>query len=194
MVAVKVVEHRIAAGDGAIMSREPLLWWVQCNCCCLLCVHGVGWWLPEPEAAVWQGLIAGTLSGNLESFSCPCPPAPRCSMSVSHPNCISTYKLSAIRLLRCNDLLDNQGSASSILRVSGNTSEETDDSARLSNDSGSGRLQPRRLRSLLSGAEAVEVEDPYGPLQPGLYETWILSEVRGKGEGGRGNWQHFCCP
>jgi hypothetical protein len=32
VVAVKVIEHRIVAGDGAIMSREPLLWWV--NCCC----------------------------------------------------------------------------------------------------------------------------------------------------------------
>lgn len=119
----------------------------------------------------------------------PLPSAPCCSMSVSHPNCISTYKLSAIRLLRCHDLLDDQGSASSILRLSGNSSEaedgaatlSIDDSARLSSE----RPQGRRLRSLLSGAEAEEVEDPYGPLQPGLYETWILSEVRGQ-RGARG--------
>lgn len=132
VVAVKVIEHRIVAGDGAIMSREPLL-----------------------------------------------------CMSVSHPNCISTYKLSAIRLLRCHDLLDDQGSASSILRLSGNSSEaedgaatlSIDDSARLSSE----RPQGRRLRSLLSGAEAEEVEDPYGPLQPGLYETWILSEYCDRG-------------
>jgi hypothetical protein len=123
-------------------------------------------------------------------------------MSVSHPNCISTYKLSAIRLLRCHDLLEEQGSASSIPRLSGNSSNprlsgnssnprlsgnsseaedgaarlSLDDSARLSSE----RPQGRRLRSLLSGAEAEEVEDPYGPLQPGLYETWILSEVRGQ--------------
>ena len=115
-------------------------------------------------------------------------------MSVSHPNCISTYKLSAIRLLRCHDLLDDQGSASSILRLSGNSSEaedgaatlSIDDSARLSSE----RPQGRRLRSLLSGAEAEEVEDPYGPLQPGLYETWILSEVRGqRGARGRCRWR-----
>lgn len=98
-----------------------------------------------------------------------------CSMSVSHPNCITTYKLSVIRLLRGEDLLEEQSSSESLPPTGclSNNSGRTDDSAMASGANKGGR----RVRSLLSGAEAVEVEDPYGQLQPGLYETWIVSEA-----------------
>ncbi|EFN57850.1 hypothetical protein CHLNCDRAFT_143307 [Chlorella variabilis] len=121
IVAVKVVEHRVAAGTDGSLSREPLL-----------------------------------------------------CMSVSHPNCITTYKLSVIRLLRGEDLLEEQSSSESLPPTGclSNNSGRTDDSAMASGANKGGR----RVRSLLSGAEAVEVEDPYGQLQPGLYETWIYCD------------------
>ncbi|KAL4434240.1 hypothetical protein ABPG75_000681 [Micractinium tetrahymenae] len=87
---------------------------------------------------------------------------PLLCMSVSHPNCITTYKLSVIRLLRGEDLLPAEEAEAVDAAVDSST-------------------RPRMLRSLLSGAEAVEVEDPYGPLQPGLYETWIVSEFCERG-------------
>ncbi len=104
-------------------------------------------------------------------------------MSVSHPNCISTYKLSVIRLLRGHDLLPSEDSEELASPAANprRLSIGTDDTAMHGGDSPSVRGRQRLLRSLLSGAEAVEVEDPYGPLQPGLYETWIVSEVRGQG-------------
>ena len=102
-------------------------------------------------------------------------------MSVSHPNCITTYKLSVVRLLRGEGLLGcEQAEAGTSVPPSDPMSLDTEDSAMLSNESNGGR---RVLCSLLSGAEAVEVADPYGPLQRGLYETWIVSEV-GAGAGG----------
>ena len=121
-------------------------------------------------------------------------------MGVSHPNCITTYKLSVIRLLRGDDLLPSDASdelappAPKPIRLSC----DSDDTAMHSSDSPGSRGQPRLLRSLLSRAEAAEVEDPYSPLQPGLYETWIVSEVGGRQcEIGRhaaaslGTWRHL---
>ncbi|KAL4418774.1 hypothetical protein ABPG77_010379, partial [Micractinium sp. CCAP 211/92] len=103
---------------------------------------------------------------------------PLLCMSVSHPNCISTYKLSVIRLLRGHDLLPSEDSEELASPAANprRLSIGTDDTAMHGGNSPSVRGRQRLLRSLLSGAEAVEVEDPYGPLQPGLYETWIVSE------------------
>lgn len=42
----------------------------------------------------------------LATVCLPCPPLARRSMSVSRPNCITTYVLACIRLLRGDDLLD----------------------------------------------------------------------------------------
>ena len=100
-------------------------------------------------------------------------PLPARSMSVVHPNCLTTFKLSVIRLLRGEGLLESE-----------QQQEEQEEEAAVhdgsaavcSSNEGGGR---RALRSLLSGAEAEEVEDMYAPLLPGLYETWILMEVIG---------------
>lgn len=102
---------------------------------------------------------------------------PLLCMSVSHPNCITTYKLSVIRLLKSDDPLGSEDSALSLPDI--RLSDDSNDSSMLGEEqTGKG---PRLLRSLLSGAEAVEVEDPHGPLQPGLYETWIVSEYCERG-------------
>ncbi|KAL4434239.1 hypothetical protein ABPG75_000680 [Micractinium tetrahymenae] len=115
---------------------------------------------------------------------------PLLCMSVSHPNCITTYKLSVIRLLRGEDLLPAEDSLSMEEPEDGSVpppkpvrlSSDSDDTAMIRDGSSrAGAGQPRMLHSLLSGAEAVEVEDPYGPLQPGLYETWIVSEFCERG-------------
>ena len=131
-------------------------------------------------------------------------------MSVSHPNCITTYKLSVVRLLKSGDALpmertwsDPTQSRSSQPRAGATqqtgadaASRRTSSEAALSGlaqsqlEPQTQQLQPapsqlpplpqqrRRLRSLLSGAEAEEVADPYGRQPPGLYETWIVSEAR----------------
>lgn len=178
-------------------------------------------------------------------------------MSVSHPNCISSYKLSVIRLLRGDGLLDPEDSATSLpmlptppasvpasasasqagahggsggggggaamtsasqaslpapTRAAGSGAGTAALSlcaptpTRLSTDSdvtdastgaastfsgpfsaatsaaawlAAAGMAPatRRVRSLLSGAEAEAVGDPYGQLAPGLYETWLVTEV-----------------
>ena len=76
---------------------------------------------------------------------------------MAHPNCISIYHLSTLRLLRGEGLLD----------------------AEHGRPEGSSAAGGSPLRSLLSSTEAEEVADPSQPLQPGLYETWIVSEVGG---------------
>ncbi|PRW58809.1 kinase [Chlorella sorokiniana] len=81
---------------------------------------------------------------------------PLLCMSVSHPNCITTYKLSAIRLLRGEGLMEPEDSASSV-------------------------PLPHLPPLLLSGTEGVEVADPYGPLEAGLYETWMVLEYCDRG-------------
>ena len=103
--------------------------------------------------------------------SAPPRPAPR-SMSVSHPNCVTTYKLSVIRLLRGDGLLDPEPSLEG---TSGNSIPRPPSASH-----GSGGLREHRhVHSLLSGAAGVEVTDLAGPLPPGLYETWMVQEVRG---------------
>ncbi len=99
-------------------------------------------------------------------------------MSVSHPNCVTTYKLSMIRLLRGADLVDSEHS-------NNNVDTATDGSGLPAPDASSRSIPepPRHVHSLLSGAEGVEVADPYGPLAPGLYETWMVLEVCGGWEG-----------
>ena len=93
----------------------------------------------------------------------PCPllpppaPPPAGSLAMAHPNCISIYHLSTLRLLRGEGLLD----------------------AEHGRPEGSSAAGGSPLRSLLSSTEAEEVADPSQPLQPGLYETWIVSEVGG---------------
>ena len=140
-------------------------------------------------------------------------------MSVSHPNCVTTYKLSVIRLLRGDGLLEPDDSATSVPMSPGSHGSPSGSAdagsapaassaalarrspspapLRLSTDSeeggASGTLtsaqtlssaatgataRTRRVQSLLSGAEGVEVPDPYGPLPPGLYESWMVIEVR----------------
>ncbi|PSC76682.1 kinase [Micractinium conductrix] len=120
IVAVKVVEHRVAAGEPSSLSREALF-----------------------------------------------------CMSVSHPNCLTTFKLSVIRLLRGEGLLESeqQSGTSEEGAAAPRQSSESSDSA--GSREGAGR---RALRSLLSGAEAEVVPDPHGLLLPGLYESWIVSE------------------
>lgn len=142
-------------------------------------------------------------------------------MSVSHPNCISAYKLSVLRLQRGDDLLEPFASATSLPPGRGNPAHPSPTPAPSGGSAGALAAQPggglasdaallsdgttatagvsrsvvseplgggsslpssgqgRRVRSLLSGAEAEVIEDAYGPLQPGLYETMIVSEVGG---------------
>ena len=88
-------------------------------------------------------------------------------MSVSHPNCLTTFKLSVMRLLRGEGLLESELQSSE---------EEGEDGAAAAAGGANGR---RQLRSLLSGAEAEDVSDPNGLLPQGLYETWIVMDVRG---------------
>jgi hypothetical protein len=68
------------------------------------------------------------------------------------------------------------GGGRTLARTSRHASAST---GALASAAASGSAAPRRrVYSLLSGCEAAQVADPYAPLQPGLYETWIVSEVR----------------
>ena len=99
-------------------------------------------------------------------------------MSVSHPNCVTTYKLSMVRLLRGEGLVEPDQSTQSVEAAAASGPMAASPAGPAEGSSAFIAEAPRHVYSLLSGAEGVEVADPYGPLASGLYETWMVLEVR----------------
>ena len=78
IVAVKVIEHRIAAGDGAMVSREPLLWWVKpllWRLCCSSCMRSSD---SLHALVAWVICLVAQACGRFQAhkFTLPCPPCP----------------------------------------------------------------------------------------------------------------------
>lgn len=99
---------------------------------------------------------------------------PLLSMSVSHPNIVTTHKMCVVRIITRGGpqpVRQNSSPGDSM-----NSSGGSGSGGKRSNGSGGGQLVPA-----LAGDGMVEVVSPTDVLQPGLYETWLVSEFCDRG-------------
>ena len=164
--ALMVMSCAACGGDRQVLLRKP--------------------WLREQQSArvaPARTALAHVLLPTTDSTTAMRTTLPLRSMSVSHPNCVTTYKLSMVRLLRGEGLMETDHSVQSVEAAAPGGPMAASPFGPAGGSSVFIAEAPRHVHSLLSGAEGVEVADPYGPLEPGLYETWMVLEVR-VGRGG----------
>ncbi len=168
VVAVKIVEHSVQPGQTHDLSREPLLRWAG-SAAAAPC-SGVRGLVREScwpaGVQLWAGRQVAQFRVILFS-----PRRHSCSMSVSHPNVVITHKMAIVKV---------SSGADAAAAAAQQQQQQRPADGRASGSGGSRKGSGQLVPALDGSGGMVEVVSPSDVLQPGLYETWLVSGV---GEG-----------
>ncbi|KAL4457609.1 hypothetical protein ABPG75_012474 [Micractinium tetrahymenae] len=101
---------------------------------------------------------------------------PLLSMSVSHPNVVITHKMCVVKVVPAAPLAGEGDAAQQPQHEQQAKQLSGRSGASGSSGSGGGRLVPN-----LDGSGFVELVSPHDVLQPGMYETWLITELCDRG-------------